>query len=137
MRAILTVISILFIFSDAQAQSGNIDVMKPYGLDTLVKHKGQPVPPEVRTQVKGYRIQLFFDLEKDEVNEARSKFISKYSNLETYVAFNNTYHVLKVGDFRTHLEADRILSTVKEEFPTAFIIKELIYLPNIDKQEIK
>lgn len=118
-------------------QQGHIEVVKPKGLDALVEKKGLAIPPEVRPQVEGYRVQLFFDQEKDAVNQARSKFISKYPNIETYANFNNTYHVLKIGDFRTFIEADRILSTLKDEFPTAFIVKELIYLPNLEKEDIK
>lgn len=132
-------IAFLFIlttsFTLCLGQTGNIEVVKPRGVDILVEKKGLPIPPEVRPQVEGYRIQLFFDQEKDAVNEARSKFISKYHNIETYVSYN-TYHILKVGDFRTFIEADRILSTLKDEFPTGFIVKELIYLPNLEKEEI-
>lgn len=130
------ILAILFVCHFTFSQNGNVDVIKPKGIDVLVEKKGLPIPPEVRPQVEGYRVQLFFDQEKDAVNEARSKFISKYPNIETYVSYN-TYHILKVGDFRTYLEADRILSTLKDDFPTGFIVKELIYLPNLEKEDVK
>ena len=115
---------------------GSIDVSKDDRLDALVDKQSAVIPPKVKTQIDGYRIQLFFDQERTAINAARSNFLSKYPRIPTYVDYQAPYYYLKVGDFRTHLEAVRIKSTVKADFQTSFVIKEKVYLPQIEKQEI-
>lgn len=129
-------ISFLFTQLFALGQNGSIEVIKDNRIDALVEKQGQPILPETQTQVDGYRIQLFFDQDKKVVDDSRSTFISKYPKVDTYVEYNAPYYYLKVGDFRTHLEAVRIKSTLEEKFPTSFIVKEKIYLPPLEKQEL-
>lgn len=129
-------ISFLFAQLFALGQNGSIEVIKDNRIDVLVEKQGQPILPETQTQVDGYRIQLFFDQDKKVVDDSRSTFISKYPKVDTYVEYNAPYYYLKVGDFRTHLEAVRIKSTLEEKFPTSFIVKEKIYLPPLEKQEL-
>lgn len=129
-------ISFIFLQGFLFGQDGTIEVIKDPRIDALVEKQGQPVLPETQTQIDGYRIQLFFDQDKKVVDESRSTFISKYPKIDTYVEYNAPYYYLKVGDFRTHLEAVRIKSTLEEKFPTSFIVKEKIYLPPLEKQEL-
>lgn len=117
-------------------QEGSIEVIKDPRIDALVEKQGQPVLPETEPQIDGYRVQLFFDQDKKVVDESRSFFISKYPKVKTYVEYNAPYYYLKIGDFRTHLEAVRLKSTLEEKFPTSFIVKEKIYLPPLEKQEL-
>jgi hypothetical protein len=49
------------------------------------------------------------------------------------VVFNAPNYVLKVGDFRAELEAERIKDNLFKDFPTSFIVKELVNLPRIDQ----
>jgi len=132
---------LLFIFVgillNANAQEGTIEVIKDPRIDALVDKQGQPIPPETETQIDGYRVQLFFDQEKRVLDESRSFFISKYPRVATYVEYNAPHYYLKVGDFRSHLEAVRLKSTLDDKFPTSFIVKEKIFLPPLEKQELK
>lgn len=137
MRYLVVLTSIFLTQFNIVAQTGSITVEKDRRIDGLVEKQGLAIPPETRQQVDGYRIQLFFDQEKDALNEARSQFISKYHSIETYVEYRAPYYYLKAGDFRTHLEAVRIKSSIEELFPTSFILKELIYLPNMEKETLK
>ena len=133
------ILIILFVGSllNASAQEGTIEVIKDPRIDALVDKQGQPILPETETQIDGYRIQLFFDQDKQVLDESRSFFISKYPRVTTYVEYNAPYYYLKVGDFRSHLEAVRLKSTLDEKFPTSFIVKEKVFLPPLEKQELK
>ena len=127
-------ISILF-FSVALfsiAQNENIETIKDPRIDQLVEKQGEVIPPATVPQITGYRIQLFFDIDKKAVDEARSKFIGKYPKIDTYVLYNAPNYFLKVGNFRTQMEAEKIKKTIDNDFPTNFIVKELINLPRID-----
>jgi len=132
----ITLIS-LFIGTRSFAQTGEVVIVKDRRIDALIDKQSAVIPPEVKTQIDGYRIQLFFDQDRIAVNKARSQFLSKYPKQPSYVEYHAPYFYLKVGDFRTHLGAIRIKSTVEGLFPTSFVIKEKIYLPPIEKQEIR
>jgi len=114
-------------------QSENIKIIKDQRIDGLVSKQSVVIPPATSPQLSGYRIQLFFDNDRKLLDEARTKFISLYPKIDTYVIYNSPNYFLKVGDFRTMLEAERIKSTLFREFPTCFITKELINLPRIDQ----
>ncbi len=133
MRAITLILSSsLFVFS-LSAQTGNVEINKDPRIDHLIKQEGSVIPPATGPQISGYRIQLFFDSNKSAVDEARSKFMSLYPKVDTYVAYTAPHFFLKVGDFRTQMEAEKIKSKVENQFPTSNIIKEKINLPRIDQ----
>lgn len=114
------------------SQENQIEIIKDYRIDALVKKQGEIIPPASVPQITGYRIQLFFDTEKKAVDDARAKFISMYPKVDTYVTYTAPNYFLKVGNFRSHLEAEKVKTSVDKEFPTNYIIKELINLPRID-----
>ena len=114
------------------SQENQIEIIKDYRIDALVIKQGEIIPPASVPQITGYRIQLFFDTEKKAVDDARAKFISMYPKVDTYVTYTAPNYFLKVGNFRTHLEAEKVKTSVDKEFPTNYIIKELINLPRID-----
>ena len=114
------------------SQENQIEIIKDYRIDALVKKQGEIIPHASVPQIIGYRIQLFFDTEKKAVDDARAKFISMYPKVDTYVTYTAPNYFLKVGNFRTHLEAEKVKTSVDKEFPTNYIIKELINLPRID-----
>ncbi len=119
---------------EAQAQVGEVNIIKDARIDAMVRKQGTPVPPANAPQMVGYRVQLFFDSDKQLVDEARSKFIAQFPKVDTYIVFTGPNFVLKAGDFRSLLEAERVRETLLHEFPTSFVIKELINLPRIDQE---
>ncbi len=119
---------------EAQAQVGEVNIIKDARIDAMVRKQGTPVPPANAPQMVGYRVQLFFDSDKQLVDEARSKFITQFPKVDTYIVFTGPNFVLKAGDFRSLLEAERVRETLLHEFPTSFVIKELINLPRIDQE---
>ena len=119
------------------AQQGDVEIIKDNRIDALVNRQGAVTPPAVRPQIDGYRIQLIFDPSRDALNAARGQFIAQYPKIDTYTKFVAPHFFLRVGDFRTKLEAEGLKSEVEAAFPTSFIIKEKIFLPrlNIDALE--
>lgn len=116
------------------AQEGNVKVYKDNRIDALVEKQGRIIPPAIKPQIDGFRIQLFFDSDKAAVQDAKNRFVSKFPTVDTYIIFNAPYFILKVGDFRTRLEAEKIKVEVEAEFPTSFIVQEKINLPRLDRK---
>lgn len=114
-------------------QNGNVEIIKDQRIDGLVRKQGVVIPPATSPQLPGYRVQLFFDSDRKAVDEARNKFVSSFPKIDSYVIYNAPNYFLKVGDFRTQLEAERVKDTLVRDFPTSFIVKEMINLPRIDQ----
>jgi hypothetical protein len=129
---LITGIFILFCGS-LMAQQGNVEIIKDPRIDVLVKNEGIPEPPATNPQITGYRVQLFFDTNKNTVDNARSRFVSMFPKVDTYVEFVAPNYFLKVGDFRTQVEAEKVKDQVNSSFPTSFVVKEKVNLPRIDQ----
>ena len=132
----LLIASFCFSSSLLFAQKGQVQIVKDNRVDALVKEQSEVVPPEVKPVIDGYRVQLYFDSDRNKIDAARSKFIAQFPKVDTYVKYNAPNYYLKVGDFRTRLEAAKIKSQVEIEFPTSFIVEEKIYLPRLEKNPI-
>lgn len=126
-------ISFLCICLFSFSQKGEVEVIKDARIEALIKQEGAIIPPATAPQIVGYRIQLFFDSNKTSVDEARTKFINSFPKIDTYVAYTAPNYFLKVGDFRTQNDAEKIKSAIDAQFPTSFIVKEKINLPRIDQ----
>ncbi|MCE3296835.1 MAG: hypothetical protein K0R65_2549 [Crocinitomicaceae bacterium] len=132
MKHILFVLA-TFVSLCSFAQKGDVEIIKDPRIDGLIKQEGAIISPATAPQMSGYRIQLFFDSEKTSVDEARSRFINLFPKVDTYVTYNAPNYFLKVGDFRTQTDAEKVKSAVDSQFPTSFIVKERINLPRIDQ----
>jgi len=111
---------------------GTLSINKDKRIDNLIREKAKIKAPATSLQIDGYRIQLFFDTEKNKVDEARSKFIEIHPDIESNVIYKAPNYFLKVGNFRTYLEAEKIKATLDRDFPTNYILREKINIPNLD-----
>ena len=134
-KTIFISFSIFCFVLTAQSQSGDIKEIKDPRLNALVAKQSEVVPPDTKTKIKGYRVQLTFDSDRGTINNNRSSFISAFPRVDTYVEYSAPNYYLKVGDFRTRLEAEKVKAAMSAEFPTAFVIQEDINLPRLVKEE--
>lgn len=132
---ILFYFSILIISNIAFAQKGDVQVVKDTRINALVEKQSKVTPPDIKPQIDGFRVQIFFDSDKTVINNARSKVISQFPKTDTYITYNAPNFFLKAGDFRTRLEAEKFKAQVEAEFPTSFIVSEKIYIPRLEKDE--
>ena len=86
--------------------------------------------------LNGYRIRIFFDNKQSArvaSEEALKKFESLFHDVSAYRSYANPYFKVTVGDFRTRSEAMSYLERIRKDFPSAFVVKENIAFPVIDK----
>lgn len=127
-----TFLSLVFVMSNLVLfAQGEVTIHKDNRINQLVKKQGEVIPPATSPQIDGYRLQLFFDSDKQKIDKARVSFLAQFPKVETYVTYSAPNYFLRVGDFRTKLEAEKIKSEVEQEFPTSFVLKERINLPKI------
>lgn len=127
-------VSVSLAFTSA-AQNGDVQEIKDPRINALVAKQSEVTPPDTKTKINGFRVQLYFDSDRTTINNARSRFISQFPRVDTYVEYNAPNYYLKVGDFRTRLEAEKIKAAMTAEFPTSFVIEEDINLPRLKKEE--
>jgi hypothetical protein len=80
----------------------------------------------------GYRVQICFDPEKTNVENIRNQFISSFPKIDTYMNFEAPYFNLKVGDFRTQIEAQAFSEKLQGSYSLNIVHKEQINIPRID-----
>ncbi|MCO5258551.1 MAG: SPOR domain-containing protein [Crocinitomicaceae bacterium] len=120
------------LFNSNSFSQGHVEVIKDPRIDNLIKKQSEVVPPATSVQISGYRLQIFFDSDKSKVDHARIQFSRSFPKIEAYVTYNAPNYFLRVGDFRTSAEADRLKAELGSEFPTSFIVQEKVNLPRID-----
>jgi hypothetical protein len=85
-----------------------------------------------KEKMKGYRVQIHFGPEKAKAMDVKTKFTAQYHETPAYLDYQQPYFKIRVGDFRTKLEAYKLLQDIAGDFPGAFIVSDDIELPKIE-----
>jgi hypothetical protein len=124
-------------FSAYCQKAGKIEVMtQDTRINSLVtKHISFN---ESREGTTGFRIQIFFDSgnnSKSKAVNSMNEFKSKYSKVGAYLIFQEPNYKIRVGDFRSRMDAQRFLHKISNEYPNAFIVKDNgINFPSLDDE---
>ncbi|HNW76534.1 MAG TPA: SPOR domain-containing protein [Bacteroidales bacterium] len=114
----------------AYAQQGGETVIRDAALDRLVeKHIRYN---EKISGISGYRIQIFFDSGTNSKPRGQSvyeAFSARYPEVPAYLTFKSPNYKVRVGDFRSRLDAVRFLQEVLPDYPGAYVVKDQIHLP--------
>ena len=124
-------ITISYLVCAQNKKEKGVVIIKDKKIDALIQNKSNIK----RITTGGYRVQLYFSTNKDEVNEKRLKFIKSYPRIETYITYDAPNYILRVGDFMERNEAEKLKKEIFREFPDNFIIKTAINIPNDDEEE--
>ena len=118
-----------------KAKGGKADV-EIYQSQEVASALRKQVEENVKRTMNGYRVRIFFDNKQTaraESEETLKRFETMYHDVKAYRTYANPYFKVTVGDFRTKSEAMELLSRIKREFPSAFVVKENIEFPVVDK----
>lgn len=81
----------------------------------------------------GYRVQIFYGSDRRVTFSEQTKFQTLYPSIRTYITYKEPNYYLKVGDFRTRMEAQAFLNELRGNFPTLFIFREKINAPILEQ----
>ena len=122
-----------FLSSFSQESSnkpGNVEVIQDIKLTELLeKHLYYS---QNFCVIQGYRIQIYFDSGNNSKKGAmaiKATFITKYPDVEAYIIFQEPYYKVRVGDFRTRMEAEGFLEKIIADFPNAYRVNDKIKFP--------
>jgi hypothetical protein len=89
---------------------------------------------ELKDGFDGYRLQLYSGsgtTARQEANTLRAEFLSKYPDIPAYVVYQAPNFKVRVGDYRTELEAIHLQRELAYKFPGGFVVKDLVKFPKL------
>ena len=93
-----------------------------------------------QTGIQGYRIQIFRasgNRSKLLTEQEKAKFDAKHPNIRSYISYDEPYYRLRVGDFRSRLDAQRFLNKISSEYIYSIIVVDRINFPRLDTSKKK
>ena len=125
-----TLLALILILSASglKAQErGKVEVVKDARIDTLMaRRQSLQVKKGAVASVNGFRVQIYNGNVRNAAYAAQAKFQAKYPAMGTYMTYNEPDFKVKVGDFRTKLEAEKFRQELQTVFSGLFIIAEKI-----------
>ena len=88
----------------------------------------------VKDGFNGYRVQLFSGSGTEarlQANNLRAEFISIHPNTPAYLIYQEPNFKVRLGDFRTELEAIRLQRELSYQYPGAFVVRDLVKFPKL------
>ena len=123
MKKVITLLAVLALGVAMQAQVrvvGDVAVEQMVAKHVELNNKSKTIP--------GYRVQIAsFSGTSSKANafDLRDRFSADYPEVQVYIVFDEPNFKVKVGDFRTRLEAYAFLQKIKE-FYKGYITKDNI-----------
>jgi len=75
---------------------------------------------------EGYRIQITYTTDRDEAYKSKAQLYKEFDAANSYIDYEQPNYKLRVGDFKTRLEATAFLQQVISLYPGAFIVKDRV-----------
>jgi hypothetical protein len=137
--ALLLAILAMAFAKNAHSQTGNVNIHQDRWVDTLLSQYREV--QEIKWQnpdnkgIDGYRVQIFFDsgtYSGDRAREVKESFENDFEEIPAYLTWKAPNYRVRVGDFRSRLEAEKFLFSIRKDYPNAWIIKDKINFPETD-----
>lgn len=111
---------------DTTARTGDVQLTFGPGVERLLTAYG-----EHKHRTDGYRVQIFLG-DRSTAEATKRTFLQKNPDVPVYLSWLAPNFRLRVGDFRTRLEAEHLLHDVKTAFPGSYIVPDEIEMTRVD-----
>lgn len=116
-------------YSQTDVDTGKVEFVQEFKIQELLnKH----IEINSKATIDGYRIKIHFGADKNQAYEIKRKFSEKFPDVPAYAKYDQPNFNIRVGDFRTKLEAYKFLKEVQIEFPSAFLVQDDIEFPALE-----
>jgi hypothetical protein len=128
---------VIFVPTIAHAQTrGTVEVVKDARIDTLaarragLKSTGSAAGAvSYSTSGYGYRVQIYNGSSRKDAYTVQARFNQQFSDMRTYISYTEPDYKVRAGDFRTRLEAEKLMQELRGKFTSLFIIPGKINPP--------
>ncbi len=104
---------------EAQTEDGAVRIESSAHIDQMLAQKKNYNKSLEKFQ--GFKIQIYYGSEK-ECYEVKEEFKSLYPDIATSIIFSTPQWKLQIGNYRTRLEADHAMVSIKKEYPSAIVL---------------
>ena len=111
---------------------GRVEITEDIQIQNLLQ-KHIRLNPEVYV-LKGYRIQIYFNSgynAREEALRIKSEFEVLYPQIPTYLTHQTPFFKIRVGNFRTRVDALRFIRQIENEYKGSWIVEDKIEFPNL------
>ncbi len=123
MRLLLLIL--FFLPSTAPAQTNAAGVKAD---ELIERHKKVNA---MKMAMPGFRIQIYFGNDRNRAQEIRTEFLQYFGDTPAYLIYQQPNFKVRVGDFRTRLEASGFLKKLESHYKSAFIVPDDVKLPEL------
>ncbi len=113
-------------------KDGVVNISGDSRLNSLTEYQGTPQNGQNVVKMAGYRLQIFYDQEKNSVNQKKADYLARYNEKPAYINYKAPNFRLRVGDFRTRLQAESFMNEIKVDWPDAIVVEDDIELPRLE-----
>jgi hypothetical protein len=89
--------------------------------------------------IDGFRVQIYTDSGNRSslrTDRMKAEFDQKYPTIRSYKSYDEPYFKLRVGDFRTRLDAQRFLNEISSTYLFSIIVVDKINFPPLGISEL-
>jgi len=130
-KSLIGFILILCFQQLAAQEKGTVLVTKDPQIDSLIARRLELNREGVsgkNVTLQGFRVQIFSGLDRQIAYSEQVKFKTQNPSINTYISYTQPNYKLRVGDFRTRLEAEKLMNELKKYYTSMFIFSEMIIL---------
>lgn len=117
------------LITKVHAQNTFVQVQTDSRLDSVIEKNIEA--NKAANGIQGYRVQIFFGSERKQAQDAKTKLLQLMPEEEVYLIYQQPYFKVRVGDYRTKLEAEAVYRKLLHEFDKLFIVPDKINLPKL------
>jgi hypothetical protein len=118
------------IFPEA-VSGGNVNITQDQRLQTIINNH---IAANKERPLKGYRVQIYFGSgakAKGKAEILKKEFLTEFSDMEAYLEYDAPYFKVKVGNFRSKMDAEKFKKTIETDYEKIFVVEEEIEFPEL------
>ncbi len=123
MKSILTLI-IIFYHLVSFGQTGVITIKDNAGANELIQR--HIYFNKEHGELPGYRIQVMATTSLITAKDTKAAFLQRYENYPASIVFEAPNYKVRIGNYINRFDANRELQDLIIEYPSAYIVKDLI-----------
>lgn len=81
-----------------------------------------------RVKKRGFRVQIYSGANRNEAYAVQSRFRNQYSDMDSYINYDEPNYRVKVGDFTSRSEANNFMRILRSQYNNVFVFQEDIWV---------
>ena len=130
MRLLFIFLLLAGISTHVFAQEGQIAIVQDTSIQRVL-NLYKTFAKEKR-QVNGFRVQLASNNNRQTLLSTKANFLQQFPAVPAYIEYQPPQFKLRVGDFKTRIDADAFREEIIISFSSAFVVPDKIILEGID-----